>query len=269
MTARFVPALGSALLHAGAVAAMVALAGTGQRPDAPAMALLIAVDVVAPPEPRPVAAAAPIEATAPPPALPTPAVATEPATIAPPPHRAPEPPRPVDERPHRPALAKAVPAPRRPVLERPAPSAPPAQVDAPAAPALAADRVEAGATPPAASQGAAGADGQPIAMAALASPPAASQGAPPASPVAYGGNPKPVYPPLARERGLEGRVVLRAEVGADGSALSVTVAQSSGHAILDRAARDAVQRWRFTPARVDGVPVAGAIDVPVVFRQID
>jgi len=109
----------------------------------------------------------------------------------------------------------------------------------------------------------------PVATAALAAPPMAAARAVPSSPVAYAGNPKPPYPVLARERGLEGRVVLRVEVAADGVSGTIAVAQSSGHAMLDRAAQTAVARWRFAPATVDGQKVAGAIDVPVVFRLID
>ena len=108
-----------------------------------------------------------------------------------------------------------------------------------------------------------------MATAALTTPAPPAARAMPSSPVAYGGNPKPAYPVLARERGLEGRVVLRVEVLADGAPGDVTVAQSSGHAMLDRAARDAVARWRFAATTVDGQPVAGAIDVPVVFRLTD
>ena len=62
-------------------------------------------------------------------------------------------------------------------------------------------------------------------------------------------NPKPEYPWAARRRGEEGRVMLRVRVSAQGTALAVEIAQSSGSALLDEAARDAVLRWRFVPAR--------------------
>ncbi len=79
-------------------------------------------------------------------------------------------------------------------------------------------------------------------------------------------NPKPAYPELARQRGQEGTVVLLVDVGADGTAAAVTVRQSSGFTLLDRAAQIAVQRWRFKPARLAGVSVPGRVEVPVAFR---
>ena len=61
-------------------------------------------------------------------------------------------------------------------------------------------------------------------------------------------------PELAVE-GAEGTVALRALVSADGAVRSVEVAISSGSPVLDRAAADAVRRWRFTPATRNGVPI--------------
>jgi protein TonB len=83
------------------------------------------------------------------------------------------------------------------------------------------------------------------------------------------GNVPPVYPYRARRKEIEGRVVLRVRVLPGGTARSVEVLSSSGHAILDRAALKAVRAWRFVPAKRAGVPVAGAIDVPITFRLTD
>lgn len=82
-------------------------------------------------------------------------------------------------------------------------------------------------------------------------------------------NPPPVYPIAARRRGVEGRVVLRVSVAADGAVEQVAVATSSGYALLDRAAQRAVERWRFVPGRIAGVPVAASVDVPILFRLKD
>ncbi|GIK97292.1 MAG: hypothetical protein BroJett029_15010 [Alphaproteobacteria bacterium] len=79
-------------------------------------------------------------------------------------------------------------------------------------------------------------------------------------------NPPPVYPRQARRLGQEGQVLLRVEVSADGRARAVHVSVSSGHPLLDTAARDAVARWRFHPAQQGGVAVEGTVDVPVLFR---
>jgi protein TonB len=77
---------------------------------------------------------------------------------------------------------------------------------------------------------------------------------------------KPDYPLVARKQGLEGKVMLRVTVGPDGRITSVTVVQSSGHAILDKAARDGVVRWRFSPARRAAGAIASVIDVPIEFK---
>lgn len=80
------------------------------------------------------------------------------------------------------------------------------------------------------------------------------------------GNRPPGYPFAARRRGLEGRVLLRVEVSRAGAAERVTITRSSGHGLLDAAARRAVAGWRFLPATVAGAAVSGAVDVPVSFR---
>ena len=75
----------------------------------------------------------------------------------------------------------------------------------------------------------------------------------------------PRYPRLARQRGIEGQVVLRVNIGQNGDALEVFVEQSSGSGLLDRAARKAVQQWQFVPAQTNGVAVASYVRVPVDF----
>ena len=82
-------------------------------------------------------------------------------------------------------------------------------------------------------------------------------------------NAPPAYPLAARRSGAEGRVVLRVRVSADGAVETVRVAVSSGHELLDEAARRGVAGWRFVPGRLAGVPVAASVDVPVVFRLRD
>lgn len=79
-------------------------------------------------------------------------------------------------------------------------------------------------------------------------------------------NPKPAYPLQARQRGMEGRVVLRTLVGADGAVKRVEVDTSSGYALLDRASRTAVLRWRFVPATRGGVAVEGEVLIPFDFK---
>lgn len=78
-------------------------------------------------------------------------------------------------------------------------------------------------------------------------------------------NQPPRYPESARRAKQEGRAMVRATVSADGRVQSVKIQRSSGHAILDRAALDAVRRWRFIPQQVNGQNSASEVDVPVNF----
>jgi protein TonB len=60
--------------------------------------------------------------------------------------------------------------------------------------------------------------------------------------------------------------VLRVHVGADGVPYAVDVVDSSRSRLLDRAAADAVKRWRFRPAQRDGQAVSGQVQVPISFN---
>jgi protein TonB len=55
------------------------------------------------------------------------------------------------------------------------------------------------------------------------------------------------YPKGARELGMEGQVVLRAEVAADGTIVSVKVLRSAG-SLIDESAVKALKQWNFSPA---------------------
>ncbi len=95
---------------------------------------------------------------------------------------------------------------------------------------------------------------------------ASSTGAAPRLDAAYLNNPRPAYPPLSRRLGEEGRVLLRVRVSAEGYAVAVDLEKSSNFERLDEAARHAVARWRFVPARRGDEPVEGSVIVPIVFR---
>lgn len=78
-------------------------------------------------------------------------------------------------------------------------------------------------------------------------------------------NPKPVYPPMSRRLGEEGKVVLRVRVSVQGLPLAIEVSKSSGFPRLDDAARVAVERWRFVPARQGNEPIEASVLVPLNF----
>ncbi len=261
-----IAAAGSALLHVAALAA--ALDWPGGRQDAEPAAIAVTLVMIAAPPPEPVLPATPrpyVARTAlePPPApVPAPAAiapaGTAPAATAPPP-------RPPQQRP---AAVRPEPAPRAKAepVSPPAPAPAPPRFAATIAPPVISLPVPEDAVPNAAAE----AEREVGAVASLAAP-AAPAPAPrgPSLPVRQAGNPRPAYPALARERGLEGQVVLHVEVTADGMARDVRVVRSSGYASLDRAAREAVLAWRFEPAMSDGQARAGAIEFPVTFRLTD
>ncbi|OQS37260.1 energy transducer TonB [Chromobacterium haemolyticum] len=83
----------------------------------------------------------------------------------------------------------------------------------------------------------------------------------------YLNNPQPEYPERSRENGEQGTVLLRVGVSAAGRAGEVTVAVSSGYPRLDRAAKAAVERWRFAPAKRNGQAVDSVLIVPVRFQS--
>lgn len=170
--------------------------------------------------------------------------------VPPPPKPAPKPkakpkPKPV-------AKPKPVPKPRPP---EPAPVV----AAAPQAPA------QALAPPPAPAPAPEPEPAPPLAAAPPAPPPVVPV-TPPVFNADYLRNPRPAYPTLSRRRGEEGRVVLRVLVGTAGSAQEVEIRASSGHARLDEAAREAVQRWKFVPARRGEEPVAAWVLIPISFR---
>jgi protein TonB len=164
------------------------------------------------------------------------------------------------------------PPPPAPAVEQPAAAAP--QVVAPApvvqaphpAPAIATTPV---ALPPP----------PPVTVAAPAAPspaPPAPAPAPPAETTVEGGDlsskmlsaQPPSYPLESRQRREQGTVVLAVTLGTDGRVDTLSVATSSGHFRLDRAALAAVRRWRWSPTVRDGTAmmVRGLVTIPFVLR---
>ena len=63
----------------------------------------------------------------------------------------------------------------------------------------------------------------------------------------------PDYPPLAKQAGAQGEVIVVATVGTDGKVKDVRV--ESGHPLLRNAAMTAVKQWTYKPTLLDGKPV--------------
>ncbi len=81
----------------------------------------------------------------------------------------------------------------------------------------------------------------------------------------YGSNPKPKYPGIATSRGWEGTVRLLVKVSVEGDSEEVTVQHSSGYDVLDEAAIEAVEKWKFIPAKRGDTPVSSSVIVPINF----
>jgi protein TonB len=78
-------------------------------------------------------------------------------------------------------------------------------------------------------------------------------------------NPKPSYPNLSRRLSEQGTVLLRVFVTLAGDASKVELKESSGFSRLDHAALEAVQNWKFVPAKRGEQPVAAWVVVPIKF----
>jgi protein TonB len=76
------------------------------------------------------------------------------------------------------------------------------------------------------------------------------------------------YPERARKRNQEGTVVVHALIGPDGKPIEVTVAQSSGHPLLDEAAQEAIANCAFVPQKVGGRAVRAIVEIPIPFKLI-
>lgn len=75
----------------------------------------------------------------------------------------------------------------------------------------------------------------------------------------------PVYPAAARERGIQGVVVVDATIDATGEVTSATVL--SGSPLLRQSALDAVRQWKYQPAELNGQPVLSHAKINVNFAR--
>jgi periplasmic protein TonB len=75
--------------------------------------------------------------------------------------------------------------------------------------------------------------------------------------------PKPIYPPLAKQARISGVVRLNAIIGKDGTIQNLTVA--SGHPLLVPAAMEAVKQWVYQPTLLNGEPVEVVTQIDVNF----
>ena len=181
--------------------------------------------------------------------IPPPAPAVEPPT-APPPKRPP----PVA----RPAAPRKAARTQVPPVPRPAPAQDALPLPDAARPAVTAPPLGATTSTVAAAQT------EPSAPPGPPSPPSPKVELP-SSDASYLQNPAPVYPPISKRLGEQGRVVVRVLIGPDGVPQKADLKRSSGFERLDRAALEYVMRCRYVPGKVGGVPQAMWYEAPVSF----
>src|SRR5215472_7020633 len=103
-------------------------------------------------------------------------------------------------------------------------------------------------------------------------PPVKKEAPPPPKRITIGGNvqqaklvrqPKPVYPPLAKQARISGIVHLAAVISKDGTIQDLKVI--SGHPLLIPAALEAVKQWVYQPTLLNGEPVEVQTQIDVNF----
>lgn len=257
----------AAIVLGAHLAGLAALAQLAERPLRPAEPAPIQVALIAAPslpagEPQAGAQPAPPQPPPPEPAPPEPAPPepAPPPPPPPPPEPAPAPPEPAPPPPK--PKPKPKPAPQRPPKPAPRP-APPPPTPAPAESAPLQAPVQAPASTAPAAVPAPAAVGTPSAGSAAAAPIRATEAR---FDAAYLNNPTPIYPMASRRLREEGRVMLRVRVSAAGLPAQIELRTSSGSGRLDRAAQDAVARWRFVPARRGGQAIEAWVLVPIEFK---
>ena len=75
--------------------------------------------------------------------------------------------------------------------------------------------------------------------------------------------PKPVYPPLAKQARIQGTVRFNAVIGKDGTIQNLTLV--SGHPLLVPSATEAVSQWVYQPTLLNGEPVEVVTQIDVNF----
>jgi protein TonB len=76
----------------------------------------------------------------------------------------------------------------------------------------------------------------------------------------------PTYPSSLLSKGIGGRVLVTCSVDETGRVIGTSIKQSSGHPDLDKAAINAVNKWKFKPATKGGRKIKATCVVPFNFE---
>jgi protein TonB len=80
---------------------------------------------------------------------------------------------------------------------------------------------------------------------------------------------QPPYPPDRERAQQDGRVRVRITIGTDGRVTAIDQLSTTHEAFWRATQRQALNRWRFRPATVDGRPVVSTMTMTVTFRIPD
>ena len=74
----------------------------------------------------------------------------------------------------------------------------------------------------------------------------------------------PIYPPMARRLGKEGKVVLRLTINEKGELVNIEIVESAPYGFTESAI-EAVKKSKFLPAMKDGYPITSRAILPIKF----
>ncbi|HWF06503.1 MAG TPA: energy transducer TonB [Candidatus Angelobacter sp.] len=75
----------------------------------------------------------------------------------------------------------------------------------------------------------------------------------------------PIYPDAAKQKGIEGDVILVATINTDGTVENLRVVQ--GNPILTVSALDAVRQWKYKPYILNGKPAEAETTIKIQFHM--
>ncbi len=76
----------------------------------------------------------------------------------------------------------------------------------------------------------------------------------------------PIYPASLLKNGVGGKVLVSCTIDATGKVVGTSIKSSSGHPDLDKAAINAVNRWKFKPGTKGGKKIKSVVVVPFNFE---
>ena len=75
---------------------------------------------------------------------------------------------------------------------------------------------------------------------------------------------EPVYPPMAKQMGVSGKVSVTAVVDTSGAVEKVEIV--SGNVMLGKACVTALEKWKFTPFEAEGKPTRAVVHLGFSFH---